>query len=40
VILVVRTAYTGEGQAVEVNEMILDASSYILDYAFTSEASN
>lgn len=40
VILVVRTAYTAEGQAVEVNEMILDASSYILDYTFTSEELN
>lgn len=36
VIQVVRTAYTAEGQAVEVNEMVIDSSSYILEYTFTS----
>lgn len=36
VVQVVRTAYTTEGQAVEVNEMVLDAGSYILEYTFTS----
>jgi GntR family transcriptional regulator len=36
-IVVVRTAYTAEGRAVEVNEMTLDASSYILEYTFSSE---
>lgn len=36
VILVVRTAYTAGGQAVEVNEMVLDSSSYILEYGFSS----
>jgi GntR family transcriptional regulator len=32
VILLVRTAFTDSGRAVEVNEMVLDSSSYILDY--------
>lgn len=36
VIIVVRTAYTDDGTAVEVNEMTLDAGSYILEYRFTS----
>jgi GntR family transcriptional regulator len=40
VIVVVRTAYTADDQAVELNEMVLDASSYILEYDFTSDASN
>ncbi|AJP02749.1 GntR family transcriptional regulator [Streptomyces cyaneogriseus subsp. noncyanogenus] len=34
VILICRTAYTTEGRPVEVNEMTLDASSYILEYDF------
>ncbi|GAA4686276.1 GntR family transcriptional regulator [Streptomyces chumphonensis] len=34
VILVCRTAYTDEGRPVEVNEMTLDAASYILEYDF------
>ncbi|MFE1204124.1 GntR family transcriptional regulator [Streptomyces sp. NPDC058762] len=34
VILVCRTAFTDEGRAVEVNEMTLDAASYILEYDF------
>ncbi|GAA4663861.1 GntR family transcriptional regulator [Streptomyces youssoufiensis] len=34
VVLICRTAYTAEGRAVEVNEMTLDASSYILEYDF------
>jgi GntR family transcriptional regulator len=34
VILICRTAYTAEGRPVEVNEMTLDASSYILEYDF------
>ncbi|MBC3987161.1 GntR family transcriptional regulator [Streptomyces sp. AC536] len=34
VVLVCRTAFTAEGRAVEVNEMTLDASSYILEYDF------
>ncbi|MYT39508.1 UTRA domain-containing protein [Streptomyces sp. SID8356] len=34
VMLVCRTAFTAEGRAVEVNEMILDSASYILEYAF------
>jgi GntR family transcriptional regulator len=34
VILVCRTAYTGGGRAVEVNEMTLDASAPILAYGF------
>jgi GntR family transcriptional regulator len=36
VMLVVRTAYTAEGQAIEVNEMTLDSGSYILEYDFTA----
>jgi GntR family transcriptional regulator len=31
---IVRTAYTGEGQAVEVNEMVADASAYVFRYDF------
>lgn len=34
VVLVCRTAYTERGRAVEVNEMTLDAASYILEYDF------
>ncbi|MGC0383500.1 GntR family transcriptional regulator [Streptomyces sp. SAI-129] len=34
VILVCRTAFTAEGRPVEINEMTLDAASYILEYAF------
>jgi len=34
VILICRTAYADEGRPVEVNEMILDAASYILEYDF------
>ncbi|WP_217167232.1 GntR family transcriptional regulator [Streptomyces sp. AC512_CC834] len=33
-ILVCRTAYTDEGRPVEINEMTLDAASYILEYEF------
>ena len=36
VILVVRTAYTADARAVEVNEMVLDSSSYILEYGFSA----
>ena len=32
VILLARTAKTGEGRIVEVNEMVLDSASFILDY--------
>lgn len=32
VILLVRTAFADSGRVVEVNEMVLDSSSYILDY--------
>lgn len=32
--LVCRTAFTADGRAVEVNEMILDSASYILEYDF------
>lgn len=38
VILIVRTAYTEDEKPVEVNEMTLDASSYILEYRFTSKS--
>ncbi|MET8571260.1 GntR family transcriptional regulator [Streptomyces sp. NPDC004783] len=34
VILVCRTAFTDEGRPVELNEMTLDAASYILEYDF------
>ncbi|GGZ91620.1 GntR family transcriptional regulator [Streptomyces subrutilus] len=34
VVLVCRTAYTAEGTPVEVNEMVLDSSAYVLEYAF------
>lgn len=36
VVLVCRTAYTGDGTAVEVNEMVLDSAAYVLEYAFES----
>ncbi|WP_374213815.1 GntR family transcriptional regulator [Streptomyces sp. A3M-1-3] len=34
VILISRTAYQEDGAAVEVNEMVLDSASYILEYDF------
>ncbi|MFD7808625.1 GntR family transcriptional regulator [Streptomyces cellulosae] len=34
VILICRTAFTEEGRPVEVNEMALDAASYVLEYDF------
>ncbi|EKX61156.1 GntR family transcriptional regulator [Streptomyces ipomoeae] len=34
VILICRTAYADEGRPVEVNEMVLDSASYILEYDF------
>ncbi|MFD5802519.1 GntR family transcriptional regulator [Streptomyces sp. NPDC127020] len=34
VVLVCRTAFTADGRAVEVNEMTLDAASYVLEYDF------
>ncbi|MGX9886954.1 GntR family transcriptional regulator [Streptomyces sp. NPDC002276] len=34
VVLVVRTAFDAEGRVVEVNDMVLDAASYILEYDF------
>ncbi|MFK0223400.1 GntR family transcriptional regulator [Streptomyces vinaceus] len=37
VVLVSRTAFTAEGLAVEVNEMTLDASAYVLEYAFDAQ---
>ncbi|WP_439661667.1 GntR family transcriptional regulator [Lentzea sp. HUAS TT2] len=37
VILIVRTAYTADDQAVEVNEMVLDSAAYVLEYKFTSQ---
>ncbi|MFB8753299.1 GntR family transcriptional regulator [Streptomyces parvulus] len=36
VILICRTAFTAERSAVEVNEMTLDAASYVLEYDFDS----
>ncbi|MVO84618.1 UTRA domain-containing protein [Streptomyces sp. p1417] len=34
VMLIGRTAFDGQGRAVEVNEMVLDASAYVLEYGF------
>ncbi|WP_418956848.1 GntR family transcriptional regulator [Streptomyces tritici] len=34
VILIYRTAFTEQGQAVELNEMTLDSGSYVLEYDF------
>ncbi|MGV9893348.1 GntR family transcriptional regulator [Streptomyces tendae] len=34
VIVICRTAFTDEGRAVEINEMKLDAASYVLEYDF------
>lgn len=34
VVLVVRTAFAADGLVVEVNEMVLDASAYVLEYEF------
>ncbi|QDQ11665.1 GntR family transcriptional regulator [Streptomyces spectabilis] len=34
VLLIGRTAYDDQGRAVEVNEMVLDASAYVLEYGF------
>ncbi|MGC0330629.1 GntR family transcriptional regulator [Streptomyces sp. SAI-170] len=36
VILICRTAFTDQGRPVEVNEMTLDASSYVLEYDFAA----
>ncbi|MEU0881169.1 GntR family transcriptional regulator [Lentzea sp. NPDC005914] len=36
VILIVRTAFTADDRPVEVNEMVLDAAAYVLEYKFTS----
>ncbi|MFJ3911869.1 GntR family transcriptional regulator [Streptomyces vinaceus] len=37
VVLVCRTAFTTDGRAVEVNEMTLDASAYVLEYEFDAQ---
>jgi GntR family transcriptional regulator len=37
VIAITRYAYVAGGRCVEVNEMLLDASAYILEYRFTAE---
>ncbi|MDJ0379732.1 GntR family transcriptional regulator [Streptomyces sp. G-G2] len=34
VVLICRTAYAGDGRVVEVNEMVLDSASYVLEYEF------
>jgi GntR family transcriptional regulator len=34
VILICRTAFSADGRAVEVNEMTLDSSAYVLEYGF------
>lgn len=36
VVLVRRTAFTADGSPVEVNEMVLDAAAYVLEYDFES----
>ncbi|MFZ4246115.1 GntR family transcriptional regulator [Streptomyces griseoincarnatus] len=38
VILICRTAFTDEGRPVEVNEMTLDAASYVLEYDFDANS--
>ncbi|CAL9520683.1 GntR family transcriptional regulator [Streptomyces sp. enrichment culture] len=37
VILISRTAFTDQGRPVEVNEMTLDAASYVLEYDFDAD---
>lgn len=34
VVLVCRTAFAADGRVVEINEMVLDASAYVLEYEF------
>lgn len=34
VMLICRTAFAGDGRAVEVNEMVLDSAAYVLEYDF------
>ncbi|MBT2447573.1 GntR family transcriptional regulator [Streptomyces sp. ISL-43] len=34
VVLICRTAFAADGKVVEVNEMVLDASAYVLEYEF------
>jgi GntR family transcriptional regulator len=34
VVVIDRTAFTAAGTAVEVNEMTLDASAYVIEYSF------
>ncbi len=34
VIMICRTAFADEGRPVEINEMVLDSASYILEYDF------
>ncbi|MET4922161.1 GntR family transcriptional regulator [Streptomyces sp. PSRA5] len=34
VVLICRTAFTGDGRAVEINEMVLDSAAYVLEYDF------
>jgi GntR family transcriptional regulator len=36
VVEIVRTAYTDDGYAVEVNEMVADAGAYVFPYDFTT----
>lgn len=35
--LIVRTAYTADDRPVEVNEMVLDSSAYVVEYKFTAQ---
>jgi GntR family transcriptional regulator len=37
VVAITRHAYTGKRRCVEVNVMVLDASAYVLEYAFTAD---
>lgn len=39
VIEITRQAFQADGQCVEVNRMILDATAYVLEYQFTADAS-
>jgi len=36
VVEIIRTAYTDDGQAVEVSEMIADAGAYVFRYDFAT----
>jgi hypothetical protein len=37
VVEITRTGYTAEGHAVELSTLILDATSYLLEYYYTAD---